>query len=173
MDYSLAARKALTEAFEGLRLTAYPDPASGGDPWTIGYGHTGRDVVPGLVITAQQADALLVADIAAAIGAVRTQVKAPLTQHQFDALVDFTFNVGAGNLQKSSLLRLVNAGLFAQADLEFAKWVKAAGKIMPGLVARRAGEAKWFATLDDTDPTPTGTVPDVEDPDDTEGAERG
>ena len=60
----------LLKTWEGCRLSAYPDPASGGGPWTIGYGHTGPDVVPGLTITQQQADALLQKDVAHAASAV-------------------------------------------------------------------------------------------------------
>ena len=149
MTYSLEARRALTEAFEGVRLDAYPDPASGGDPWTIGYGHTGPDVTPGLSINIDQADALLVRDIATSEAAVISAVSGRLTQHQFDALVDFAFNVGTDAFRSSTLLRMVNLADYAAADLEFAKWIRAAGKVFPGLVKRRAAEARWFATDDE------------------------
>lgn len=152
MVYSLEARQHLTELSEGLRLDAYPDPASGGEPWTIGYGHTGPDVTPGLSINIDQADAMLVKDLATAEAAVNANLRVPVTQHQFDALVDFTFNVGVGNLLSSHLLRYVNASDYAAADLEFAKWVKAAGKTFPGLVKRRELESRWFATDDDEPP---------------------
>jgi lysozyme len=93
---------ALTESFEGLRLAAYLDPAG---IWTIGYGHTGRGISQGLVITEEQAVSLLKLDIDSAVSAVNHFVKVPLNQNQFDALVDFTFNLGAGALAHSSLLR--------------------------------------------------------------------
>ena len=95
----------LTEQFEGLRLTAYPDPGTGGAPWTIGYGHTGPDVHPGLTITQQQAENLLARDIQTASDAVNRLVKYHLKQEEFDALVDFTYNCGAGNLKISTLLK--------------------------------------------------------------------
>ena len=135
---------ALEENAEGLRLTAYPDPGTGGAPWTIGYGHTGPDVYEGLTITQDVAVALLQKDIASAEAGVKALVDVPLTQGQFNALTDFTFNCGAGNLRSSTMLRLINAGDFAGAEAQFALWNKAAGKVMSGLVTRRAAEAAEF-----------------------------
>lgn len=132
----------LTEAFEGCVLTAYSDAGKG--ILTIGFGHTGPDVVPGLVWTQEQAIAALENDIAWAANIVNHFVVPTLEQHQFDALVDFTFNDGAGNFENSNLLRLVNAGDMAAADLEFAKWVHSGGKVLSGLVRRRAAEAALF-----------------------------
>ena len=134
----------LTEQFEGLRLTAYPDPGTGGAPWTIGYGHTGPDVHPGLTITQQQAENLLARDIQTASDAVNRLVKYELTQEEFDALVDFTYNCGAGNLQASTLLKKVNAGDMVGASKEFAKWNLANGHILQGLVNRRQAEMRLF-----------------------------
>ncbi len=150
MVYSDAARQSLTEAFEGDVLTAYPDPGTGAEPFTIGYGHTGPDVTPGLIITQAQADALLEQDVQSAVNAVNIAVTATLTQHQADALIDFAFNVGVANFRSSTLLKLVNAGDMADADLEFARWIRAAGKVLPGLVKRRAAEAAWFDLPDNT-----------------------
>lgn len=130
------------KASEGLRLKAYPDPASGGDPWTIGYGST-TGVKPGQVITEAQAEQMLRKDVARFEGAVN-KLAPKTTQGQFDALVSFSFNVGEGNLAKSTLLKLHNAGDYAGAANEFSKWTLAAGKRMPGLVTRRAGEAKLY-----------------------------
>jgi lysozyme len=134
----------LTEQFEGLRLTAYPDPGTGGAPWTIGYGHTGPDVHPGLTITQQQAENLLARDIQTASDAVNRLVKYELTQEEFDALVDFTYNCGAGNLQISTLLKKVNAGDMVGASKEFAKWNLANGHVLQGLVNRRQAEMRLF-----------------------------
>ena len=134
----------LTEQFEGLRLTAYPDPGTGGAPWTIGYGHTGPDVHPGLTITQQQAENLLARDIQTASDAVNRLVKYELTQEEFDALVDFTYNCGAGNLKISTLLKKVNAGDMVGASKEFAKWNLANGHILQGLVNRRQAEMRLF-----------------------------
>ena len=132
---------ALTEQFEGLQLTAYQDPVG---VWTIGYGHTGNDVQPGLTITQEQASALLLQDVASAVAAVNRLVTVPLTQNQFDALVDFTFNVGQGNLTSSTLLRELNAGNTAGAAAQFLVWVYAGGVQLPGLVKRRQAEAALF-----------------------------
>ena len=89
----------LLKTWEGCRLSAYPDPASGGAPWTIGYGHTGAEVVPGLTISQEQAEAWLKQDVAEAAGAVdRLLSGVTLTARQRDALISFCFNVGAGAL---------------------------------------------------------------------------
>jgi lysozyme len=132
---------ALTEQFEGLRLTAYQDSVG---VWTIGYGHTGSDVRPGLTITQEQASALLQQDVAGAVAAVNRLVTVTLTQNQFDALVDFTFNEGQGNLASSTLLRELNAGNTAGAAAQFLVWVYAGGVQLPGLVKRRQAEAALF-----------------------------
>jgi len=137
---------ALTEQFEGLQLTAYQDPVG---VWTIGYGHTGPDVVPGLTITQEQASDLLLQDVSGAVAAVNRLVTIPLTQNQFDALVDFTFNVGQGNLASSTLLRELNAGNTAGAAAQFLVWVYAKGVELPGLVTRRQAEAALFQTASD------------------------
>lgn len=134
---------ALLREFEGLRLEAYPDPASGGAPWTIGYGHT-RGVQPGDKITRDQAEAYLEQDAAEAEAAVRSLIAVPLTQNQCDALVSFVFNVGAGALQRSTLLRKLNAGDFSGAADEFLRWNNAAGQRMPGLTRRRQAERALF-----------------------------
>jgi lysozyme len=143
MIYSDDARKYLTEACEGCRLTAYPDPGTGGAPWTIGYGHT-RGVSKGDTCTLAQADAWLAEDIQSASDEANAYVAVPLTQHQFDALVDFIFNLGDGNFEHSTLARLLNEGDYAGADAEFAKWVRGGGRVLPGLVKRRSLEAAWF-----------------------------
>jgi lysozyme len=134
----------LTEDSEGCRLQAYPDPGTGADPWTIGYGHTGADVHPGLTIDHAQAEELLRHDMRKAEGDVKRFVEVALTQHQYDALVDFAFNCGGGNLQHSTLLRLVNAGDFAAASAHFSDWVKGGGHVLPGLVKRRHAETVLF-----------------------------
>lgn len=141
MEYS-SAGLALTRSFEGLRLEAYQDSAG---VWTIGCGHAGPEVCAGLAINQQQAEALLQADVAGAVTCVRGAVKVPLTQHQFDALVDFCFNAGRGSFLGSALLQYVNRGDFAGAAGQFGRWVHAGGRVLPGLVRRRAAEAAMFA----------------------------
>ena len=137
----------LTENFEGLRLTAYPDPATHGDPWTIGYGHTGAEVHQGMTITQEQAEEFLMQDVQKAVQTVNLKVHTDLTQNEFDALVDFVFNCGAGNFAGSTLLKKINAGDMEGAALEFQKWDKAAGHVMAGLVRRRQAETDLFKGL--------------------------
>jgi lysozyme len=131
------------ESNEGLVLNAYKD-ATG--TLTIGYGHTGPDVTPGLVWTQQQADDALLADTQTAQDAVNRLVTVPLTQHQYDALVDFVFNVGVGNFTGSTLRKDLNAGNYEGAMLQFTNWVYSRGVKLPGLLKRRQAEADLFAS---------------------------
>lgn len=130
----------LIKASEGLRLTAYRDSAG---ILTIGYGSTGG-IKPGQKITPEQAEAMLVDDLDEAAEAVRQLVTVPLTQGQFDALCSFVFNLGAGRLRDSTLLRLLNQGKYGEAAAQFRFWVMAGGKPLPGLVKRRAAERALF-----------------------------
>jgi lysozyme len=135
---------ALIKQFEGLELKAYPDPGTGGDPWTIGYGHTGPEVRKGLVINQAQADAYLRADLAKFERAVSQLVTRPITDDMFSALVSFVYNLGPANLKASTLLKKLNAGDFQGASDEFPKWNKAAGKVLAGLTKRRRAEQALF-----------------------------
>lgn len=141
-EYS-AAGIALTKEFEGLRLEAYRDCAG---VWTIGYGHTGPDVHAGRRVTEPEAAELLLSDLGNAIVCVNRAVglRVELAQHEFDALVDFCFNVGRRNFQESHLLGYVNAGDSVSAADQFRLWVHVEGKAVPGLVRRRAAEADMF-----------------------------
>lgn len=136
--------RALIEAFEGRYLKAYKDSVG---VLTIGYGHTSAagwpQVSDGMTITAQQADSILATDLAAVEGQVERYIKVPLNQAQFDALVSFTFNLGPGNLSKSSLARRLNAGDYAISN-EFAKWNRAGGNVLNGLTRRRRAEAAMW-----------------------------
>lgn len=137
---------ALIKAREQLRLRAYkPTP---NDKWTIGYGHTGPEVVEGLTWVLSQAEAAFARDTGEAAAAVMRSTDVPLTQNQFDAMVAFTFNVGAEAEGHSTLCRLVNARNFEGAVLEFAKWNHQDGKVLPGLTVRRAQEAALFQEPD-------------------------
>ena len=133
----------LVKISEGLRLHAYPDPATGGDPWTIGYGSTGKDVYRGVVITEEQAEALLLKDLSRFEAGV-TKLAPMSTDNQFAALVSFAFNLGLENLKTSTLLRMHNAGDYKGAQKQFIRWNKANGKIMPGLTTRRQAEATLY-----------------------------
>jgi GH24 family phage-related lysozyme (muramidase) len=130
----------LIKTFEGFREEAYRCEA-GVD--TIGFGHTGN-VEPGDRISLQQATQLLAQDTDWAEQAVRDNVKAPLSQQQFDALTSFVFNVGEGAFESSTLLDKLNAGDYAGAQAEFGRWNKAAGKVSAGLERRRQEEAAMF-----------------------------
>jgi len=131
---------ALIKQFEGCELRAYRDPVG---VLTIGYGHTGPDVTPGMTITQDQADALLRKDVARFEKAVAGMAKAA-TDNQFDALVSFAYNLGEEALRRSTLLRKHNEGDYAGAKAEFARWVNAGGKKLNGLVKRRASEAALY-----------------------------
>jgi lysozyme len=141
---------ALTKQFEGCRLTAYQDQVG---VWTIGYGHTGGDVRAGLAITEDQAEALLVSDVAAASAYINSAVLVALAQNEFDALVDFVFNLGRGAFAGSTLLKKLNAGDFATAANQFAQWDHAGGQVVAGLLRRRQAEAALFQESD-----PPGTA---------------
>jgi GH24 family phage-related lysozyme (muramidase) len=132
-------------SFEGCVLKAYPDPASGSDPWTVGIGHTGPDVHPSTVWTKDQAVSALVKDLTrTGVGVTSLIDGHPTSQSQFDALVSFAFNLGLGALGRSTLLKLHKAGDYAGAQKQFRYWNKAAGKVMTGLTRRRAAEADLY-----------------------------
>ncbi|RNM07715.1 lysozyme [Dickeya undicola] len=135
----------LISKFEGRRLTAYQDSVG---VWTIGYGWTqavdGKPVRRGMQIDLPTAERLLRCGVVQYEQAVNQLVKVKLTQGQFDALVSFTYNLGIRSLSTSTLLKKLNAGDIAGAADEFQKWNRAGGKILAGLVARRAAERELF-----------------------------
>src|SRR5579864_8652257 len=144
MNVSDAGLKFIADR-EGVRLLAYPDPGTGGEPWTIGVGHTDPGHIrPGDTCSMEQAMAWLRDDCATAEDAVSRLVAVPLTQTQFDALVDFVFNEGEGNFASSTLLRLLNAGDYEGADRQFIRWNLANGHVLGGLTTRRRLEAAMF-----------------------------
>jgi lysozyme len=132
---------ALTERFESCRLAAYQDLKG---VWTIGYGHAGANVHSGMVVTQAQAEAYLRADIKTASEAINKLVTVAITQDEFDALVDFTFNVGIGALTSSTLLCDLNAGDIAGAAGRFEEWDHAGGQVVAGLLRRRLAEEALF-----------------------------
>ena len=133
----------LIKQFEGYSSKAYPDPATGGAPWTIGYGTT-KGVKPGMVITAQQAEKMLRDDVAKFESGVSSLITAPTTQGQFDAMVSLAYNVGLGNFGKSTLLKKHNARCYTCAADQFRVWNRANGKVMNGLTKRRAAERQVY-----------------------------
>lgn len=137
----------LVKEHEGCCLKAYPDPATNGDPWTIGYGATGKGIKPGVEWTQAQADKRLLSDLNEAASQINKVLTVELTDNQFSALVSLVFNIGIGNFEKSTMLKLLNVGRGTNAAaMEFPKWDKAAGKEMPGLLKRRLAEQKLFNT---------------------------
>lgn len=130
----------LIKGFEGLKLKAYICPAG---VWTIGYGSTGPHVVQGKVISEEQAEALLRKDVGRFERAVEAMAAAP-SQHQFDAMVSFAFNVGTGALKSSTLLKRHNAGDYKGAADQFLRWNRAGKMILPGLTRRRAAERALY-----------------------------
>ena len=144
-----AAGLSLIRQAEGLRLRAYLCPAN---VWTIGIGTTvypdGRKVRSGDKCTEQQADRYLAHDLQEFERAVAAMVTVPLTGNQFAALVSLAYNVGIGALRGSTLLRLLNAGDYAGAANQFPRWNRGGGRVLPGLVKRRAAERDLFLTPD-------------------------
>jgi lysozyme len=145
MKMSDAGRKALVEASEGCSLKAYRDSVG---VWTIGYGHTGRmhppRVTPGETCTMTEADLWLENDLSATEIGISADVHVPLTQHQFDALVDLAFNIGLGAFKSSTVLREINTKNYNGAAAALLLWNRAGGKVLQGLVHRRLLEHNWF-----------------------------
>jgi lysozyme len=145
LSYSLTGL-ALTEKFEaasGPSLVAYADKLAMGKP-TVGWGHTGKDVVVGATWTYDQCVAALQADIMWASRVVNTLVHISLTQGEFDAVTDLVYNIGAGNFATSTMLKLLNDNEVALAANEFEKWDKAGGQVVAGLLRRRVAEKAEF-----------------------------
>lgn len=126
---------------EGFRATPYRD-ASG--ILTVGYGQTGHDVTPGMQVSPAEAELMLRAELEQVSAEVVMLVRVPLNQGQFDALCDFVYNCGAGQLKSSELLRRLNHGDVNGAAEQFPLWVHVGNRVMPGLVKRRMAEQSWF-----------------------------
>ncbi|EPU9086317.1 lysozyme [Enterobacter hormaechei] len=136
---------ALIKQFEGCKLLAYQDSVG---VWTIGYGWTqpvdGKPIRAGMSINQETAERLLKTGLVSYENDVSRLVKVRLAQWQFDALVSFTYNLGARSLSTSTLLRKLNAGDYAGAADEFLRWNKAGGKVLNGLTRRREAERALF-----------------------------
>lgn len=148
MEVSQAGIELIAE-FEGFEEKAYPDPGSGDEPWTIGYGTTvyadGVKVVKGDTISEEDAMYELQHHVnEMVIPVLQDYVKVELTQQQIDSLASFIYNVGAGNFRKSTLLRKLNWGDYDGAASELLKWNRAAGRVMAGLTRRRQAEQDMF-----------------------------
>ena len=132
---------ALLKEFEGCKLKAYRDIVG---ILTIGYGHTGKDVNDGQVLTQEEADALLVKDLEKLQNNIRPHIKVLLTDNQFSALVVFSYNVGYIAFSGSTLLSKLNNNDFNGAAEQFVRWNRAGGKAVPGLTRRREAEKNLF-----------------------------
>lgn len=145
--------------YEDCELEAYPDPGTGGDPWTIGWGYTGPEVVPGLRWSQEMADHKLVKRLSEFEVDVEGMLQRMPKQGQFDALVLFAYNVGAGALHGSTLLKRFNAGDDDEAlAFEFNRWIKSGGKVMRGLKRRRAAEVALYKGLSGDQAIAVGTA---------------
>lgn len=129
--------------FEGLELHAYK-PVPQEPFFTIGYGHYSSSVRSDETITEAQAEQILKDDLSTYVAGVTHLLKVPVNQNQFDALTSFAFNCGVEGLTKSNLLALVNKGDFIGASNEFGKWIHDGGKVVQGLINRRAAEKALF-----------------------------
>lgn len=146
--------KRFVKGTESLVLQAYPDPKTGGDPWTIGYGHT-SGVHEGMVWSLEQSETAFEADLNHFEKLVQNNVHVPVTQGQYDALVSIVFNVGPGGPNRdgiirlrsggpSTLLRKLNEGDYEGAGQEFLKWVSPGSNVERGLRIRRTYEHDHF-----------------------------
>lgn len=134
----------LIKEHEGCRLTSYPDPGTGGAPWTIGYGHTGVDVHPDMTITQDAADAILLSDLNRFELGVSGLVHVDINDNQFAALVSLAFNMGLGKFASSTVLKYVNESDFNSAAEHFLHYNHADGRVMAGLTNHRESERDLF-----------------------------
>jgi lysozyme len=132
----------LIQGYENCRLTAYLPTSH--DVWTIGWGTTGPEVHEGLTITQETADMWFARDLAKFSTGVAGMLRHPPSQLQFDAMVSLAYNIGLGNFDGSTVRRRHNEGKYAEAEAAFALWNKQKGKVLRGLVRRRADEAKLY-----------------------------
>ncbi len=143
----------IAKPFEGFEANPYPDPGTGGEPWAFGFGSTRdaeeRPVTPSTApITYNEACDLALRDMYRAFHAIASDIKMPLTVHEIAAVMDFIYNVGAGNFKSSTLLRMINEGHYDLAAKEFERWDEAGGRVMAGLLRRRIAEEQIFNTED-------------------------
>ena len=129
------------KGWERRRLVSYQDLRG---IWTIGWGHTGKDVTPGLIITRERADSLFDIDLIAAENVIADFVDIALAQNEYDALVSFVYNIGRGRFAGSTLLDQLNRGNRTQAVSELLRWHYCDKKDVEGLVRRRKAEADMF-----------------------------
>jgi lysozyme len=136
----------LIKQWEGFRAKAYRCPAQ---VWTVAFGHTSMAgppaVKPGMVVSKAEGERILLNDLKVYEAGVRSAIKVNLTPNQYSACVSLCYNIGVGAFRRSSVARFCNRGQWKNAIDAFALWNKAGGKVLPGLVKRRAAEAALFA----------------------------
>lgn len=132
------------KGFEQLHLKAYPDPGTGGKPWTIGWGHT-KGVKQGDRITQEQAEQFFSDELAVFELTVNSVIKRPMTQNQFDAMVSLAFNIGGAAFADSTLVKKFNAGDIQGTADQFPRWNRSGGSVLNGLVRRRTAEREVFS----------------------------
>lgn len=153
--------RALRKSFEACELVAYPDPKTGGAPWTCGWGSTGFDIGPGTVWTQKYADIRYLQDEAQAEALIHKYVTADITQGIFDCMVDIVYNVGPGNARRdgiirlkdgrpSTLLRRLNEGDYQRAGDAYDDWVSPGSNVENGLKRRRAAFLKFWDKPDES-----------------------
>lgn len=134
----------LIKKWEGCHLEAYPDPGTGGAPWTIGWGSTGPGIVKGVKWTQKQADDRLASDVRKFMVGVQSAITVHAAEKQIGAMTSLAYNIGLGAFRSSTLLRKLNAGDVAGASAQFTRWNRAGGKVMQGLTNRRLDERRVF-----------------------------
>jgi lysozyme len=143
MPMTPKGKQILTMAFEECRLTAYQDP---GGIWSVGWGHTGPDVSPGLVITQWRADLLLDEDLSRIEQDLLRHVIRPFSPRQWDAVLDLAYNTGPNSVIVQAVLTHHNAGDEWSAILSFAGYMFSGAVFLPGLARRRVAEAAWYTS---------------------------
>jgi lysozyme len=144
-----AAGLSILRQYEGCKLKAYPDPGTGGEPWTIGWGSTGPDIKRGLVWTQQKCDERLLLDLQRFEAGVEAIAPDGLSSNEFSALVVLGYNIGLGALRNSTLMRKLKAGDRAGAAEEFLRWNKSGARTLLGLTRRRIAERELFLRRDE------------------------
>ena len=145
----------LIKSFESCKLDAYPDPKTGGQPFTCGWGATGPDIKLTTMWTQMQADYRLASDVGQFEAVVNKSVTHSMTQGQFDAFVSLVFNIGPGSSQKdgivrlesgqpSTLLRMFNAGDIGGCETQWMRWCSPGTSVTHGLLRRRQAELELF-----------------------------
>lgn len=131
---------------EGIHTVAYPDPGTNGAPWTICYGHTGPEVVPGFRVSMDQCEVYLREDLMIAEKIVQKAITKPIKQGEYDAQVSFVYNVGGKAYRESTLLRKFNAGDRVGSCNEYPRWIYANKRVLEGLRTRRYKEQAMCLT---------------------------